>query len=609
MNKLLQEFLSYIWEDRQERKPGTSWSVDGNWYGKNSAGETRSFGSQEAADRFAKGKSLEKKAKDKETSKPKTQKEPETIKRKTSGKPKPKGTKKVKTVDTSGLSSTSDTVRNSVSTIPGGEGAWAAVTGQIKIPRVTGAGTPESKAAEASVVIVSNSLIRNKPEGMSMKEYLDTPEAQKMVDSMISDLQSVKGSRLNDSWVPTVRAQVTTLLSKTEEVYGEIDSIVWDNEAGRNEFGLGKKTQEDRSDAYVRLKDGKIIGTSLKKNGKVFLANLGYRTSMTRMTKFTSDAKTQEELLKLRELHSDGISKVITRVMTDFRQNEDLQNKVRTFNRRNHPDLQGEDYDRYFDKKGNVNPILIDELLTGQITRTSPRTKTLLKILGKVSPESVADLREVDAESTRQFMSAVQQNPEMRRTTTRFLMDQLDIPQMISSQPFGEGSKVSAITTVYGEGNPSETGDAPPLFVNGNTIKKLLNIPEGASEEEARKLVEDNFIIDSESDSPSGIVRLRIVNPSKKPPYYYPIMATVALRSRGPGSAATMECLQHDSWTTSLSAGSPNPADWTPDQRAAQAKSTIQFLHRQLQTASSDEQRKAIEDEIRTYGEIYKDNK
>jgi hypothetical protein len=60
MRKLLKEFLSYIREEKVERKPGTAWQTAGGiWYGKNTSGETLKTGRGEtakaAAERFAKG--------------------------------------------------------------------------------------------------------------------------------------------------------------------------------------------------------------------------------------------------------------------------------------------------------------------------------------------------------------------------------------------------------------------------------------------------------------------------------------------------------------------------------------------------------------------------
>lgn len=596
MNKLLNEFLSYIQEvDRKKREAGTSWVVNGNWYAKNAAGERASFGSGEsakaAAERFAKGQSLEKKPKDTKKGNTRTKKSIDNR------------TDKSQAV----VTPTSNFVKTSIETIPGGEGTWSAVTGQLKVPRIAGAGTPQSKAAEASVVIVSNSLIQNKPTGMSMTDYLNTPDAQAIIDEMITDLQQVKGSKLTDSWVPTVQAQVKMMLSSTEEVYGEIESIVWDNEGGRKQFGLGPKTQQDRSDAYIRLKDGKIIGTSLKKSGKVFLANLGYSTSMTRMAKFTDNKVAKEVFSQLSTEHSRSTTEVVTSILDELRQSTDLQNSIKEFNRTGKDDFYASSkYDEYFNEDGSINEKLISELLSDEVVTTStPRTKILLRILGEMQHDGTLRLRDVDRRSTLKFLKEINENTDVRMATTKFLVDQLDIPQMLSAKPFGEESPVSAISIVYGEGATTEGGQRPPLFVHGQTIRKILNIPDNMSDGEARDVAEASFLLDTDS----GVASLRVKNTDPPPESFYPMIATVGLRSRGLGQAATMECLQHDAWTTILTAGSINPAEWTDRQRKDHAESAIRFLSVQEQNeALSDEQKKKIREDLYFYKNIYEKN-
>ena len=73
MRKLLKEFLSYIREEKVERKPGTAWQTAGGiWYGKNTSGETLKTGRGEtakaAAERFAKGLAAPTQAKGEEPS-------------------------------------------------------------------------------------------------------------------------------------------------------------------------------------------------------------------------------------------------------------------------------------------------------------------------------------------------------------------------------------------------------------------------------------------------------------------------------------------------------------------------------------------------------------
>ena len=57
---------------------------------------------------------------------------------------------------------------------------------------------------------------------------------------------------------------------------GNIDIVSWDTDAGRTSIGVDPDL-ETSSDMFVRTKDGKNLGISLKKDGAVFLNNGGWK--------------------------------------------------------------------------------------------------------------------------------------------------------------------------------------------------------------------------------------------------------------------------------------------------------------------------------------------
>lgn len=607
MKKLLKEFLSYVLEtDSSSSQKSNPWqTAGGTWTAKRSDGTRRGgFSSREKAQAWMSGTGRAP-AKEKPTGKRQQRQQTQTT-NKRGQRSKPDTTQGQ--VDMSGTEGMSAATRETISALPGGTGAYAAVTGQ-KIAGGTGQGIGTSKAAEASKVILCSVLLRSRPRNMSMEEYLDTPEAKSLIVQTMADLQNAPGSKLTEAWAQTAEIQARTSLIETERTFGSpITGVAWDNVEGRASLGLGKKHPEDRSDSYYELEDGRIIGTSLKQNGKVFLANPGFGKSMTQMAGYTNDSGTKAKFNELRSVHRNESNRVITSIIRrvqDPQTGPTLQSKMTGFNRNDHPELKmdGTDYDKYFDNSGKLKidettgkPLLLAELDPNNPKPTTSATKTLLKILSVVDREgTTTELRAVDNTTTQLLMTQAE-DTEFRSAMIRYVSYQLDIPQMVSQRPFGEPTEpgqrsVSAITTVYGEGSVDNSGNRSPLFVHGATVRQLFNIPEDVPDESIGENVSQNLIIDSDSDSGSGILRIRVRNPAYKgedgqptdgePEYFYPPIATVQVRARGLGEAAVMECLQHDGYTHMLSAGSADPRKWTPEQQLAEADSAVRYLYRQ----------------------------
>jgi hypothetical protein len=164
---------------------------------------------------------------------------------------------------------------------------------------------------------------------------------------------------------------------------------------------------------------------------------------------------------------------------------------------------------------------------------------------------------------------------------------------------------VDHAVTVYGEGNIDENGNPIPMYINGETLKETFGISKNATSEQAAQELKTRFIIDAESDKRVGMIRLRITNKTPPPNYYYPAIATLALRARGLGTAAAFELYQHESWTYTLASKSPNPEEWTPQQRKKHAESTIKFLELQLNNPTVSKEEKAqMKKDIEFYSKL-----
>jgi hypothetical protein len=493
-------------------------------------------------------------------------------------------------------------IKSAAMGLPGSKGVVDAIQG-ITTVGSAGAGTPESRAAEASVVLISNYLLqgRKKFKG-TMDEYLSQNDA--VINNMIGQLTSMKGSKLTQDWHKSVKAQIIASLSKTEKMYGKIDSLVWDNAEGRVQLGLPKsKDMNDRSDMYFRTSSGEVIGVSLKKSGRIFLANQGYSKIISKIESFTEDSSTKAKIQKLKKLHKAAADEAFVNLSAFIKKNKSsVTQALSKFNRTGVKSLSSPKYDEYFTPSGAPTKQFLGKITSGQ-KLSSNEFKALLKCMDGVKKQNpqikvVMDgIRKVDIQATKQFLYAVESDQKIREATTRYLLDALDIPQMMSMNP-SEG--ISHAVTVYGEGNIDDNGDPIPMYVNGETLRETFGISKNANQEQALDELRTRFIIDAESDKRVGMIRLRITNKTPPPNYYYPTIASLALRARGLGAAAAFELYQHESWTYTLASKSPNPENWSEQQRKKHAQSTMKFLQDQIKNPlvskkEKDQMRKDIE--------------
>ena len=396
-------------------------------------------------------------------------------------------------------------------------------------------------------------------------------------------------------------------MSEIEKRFGKISDVVWDNKEGRDEFGIVKEEGNDRSDLYVRLENGEVIGVSLKKDGNVFLANQGYAKIMGIISDFAKSDSAKQNIKSLQSLHKSEADKALQDIV-DYA-SKTLTNKLGTLKRTDIKDVESKDYNKFFDATTNtILPDVIDSILRGN--REGDRVKLLTKSLAVIAKSDstieslMTNLRQVDNMVTHKLIDLMNTDPEMNETVKSYMLHVLDMPQMLSAKPF---PGVSRVVTVYGAGNVDAEGNTTALFVDGSTLRDTFKFDEGLSQEEMAKQLSDKFIIDAEKDSRVGYIRLKIKNPEYPPPplYFYPTIASLGVRARGLGSAGVFELYQQSAWTFTLANKNPNPATWTPAQRKAHAKDTIKFLNRQLSNENlTAEEKLEIQKDIDSYRKI-----
>ena len=491
--------------------------------------------------------------------------------------------------------------------IPGSKGIMDAIVG-ITEKGSAGAGTKESRAAEASVVVVVNDLLQrrqNAGKNVDIDKFLKDNDTA--ITEMVVQLSKLPGSAINETWLNPIKRQVVGTMSQIEKRYGPIAEIVWDNQEGRNHFGIQKQEGSDRSDLYVKLANGETVGVSLKKDGNVFLANQGYEKIMGVIAKFAKRDTTRKKIEALQTLHKKESEKALQGILSYASGNKKrLKVLLSKLTRDDIKDVGSKDYDKFFTESGTIDPVVLDSALVGDAK--GDKLKLLMKGMAAVAPQDetlnslLLDLRKVDNAVTHKLIDLMNTDSDMNETVKMYMMDVLDMPQMLSKEPF---PGVSRVVTVYGAGNVDNEGAGTALFVDGSTLRDTFGFTDGMSNEEIIKRLSDTFIIDAEADSRVGFIRLKTKNPKYPPPplYFYPTVASLGVRARGLGAAGVFELYQQNAWTFTLANKNPNPESWTPAQRKTHAKDTLKFLTRQLENPSLSTTEKA---EITKDIEFYK---
>lgn len=601
MNKLLKEFLSYILVEaesassKQAKKMGL----------KNITGPYWSQSGQSPATHKSEG--------DKIVPISKKDDQPDTTKAYAGGQPTTSQIPKRKGVKKSGLPSTQQqvdtgmpsSILSSTQNLPGAKGVLDAIVG-ITEKGSAGAGTKESRAAEASVVLIVNNLLEKRKtvgKDMSIDEFMSQNDAA--IDAFILQLSKLPKSAIKPNWHNPIKRQVVGTMSEIEKRYGKITEVIWDNKEGRDKFGIKKEEGRDRSDLYVKLENGEIVGVSLKKDGNVFLANQGYEKIMRIISQFSKSEETKKKIQSLQLLHKSESDKALKSIVSYANKNKNsLKKSLLKLKRTDIKDVESDDYNKFFDPKTNtILPNVVDSILNGDLK--GDKVKLFTKSLGVLAKTDskidtlLTNLRQVDNAVTYKLIDTMNQDSDMNETIKAYMLDVLDMPQMLSTDPF---PGVSRVVTVYGAGNVDENGNSTALFTDGSTLRDTFGFDEGLSQEEMTKQLSDKFIIDAEKDSRVGYIRLKTKNPSPPPAYFYPTVASLGVRARGLGSPGVFELYQQNAWTFTLANKNPNPESWTPAQRKTHAKDTLKFLERQLANDGlSDSDKSEIQKDIDFY--------
>lgn len=309
-----------------------------------------------------------------------------------------------------------------------------------------GAGTAESRAGEAMV----HKGLRMYQGGSSLEEI----EASFM--EIANNPESVLNSKSGKEWVKSAIASIKMLDSQFGS--DNIKTVSWDTSGGRKEIGVDESL-ETSSDMFVQLKDGKNIGVSLKKSGKVFLANGGWAKQSKLLADSLSKSMSEDDLIRFEKATSiEAYDQDIKNKAKDSISNMDMtdwQNKVSKLP--SHPEFK-----KYFG--GAQGPRYMEALKDLKALKTKFKdgkvSKIELKAFSKLlqtyqSTDSEAkkvydDLRSADHNLTKRTFEALNESEDASNAMKLHIVKSMHIMDTLGLNTRLTDGGLDGFTTVYG---------------------------------------------------------------------------------------------------------------------------------------------------------------
>ena len=413
-----------------------------------------------------------------------------------------------------------------------------------------GAGTPESRAGEAMV----HKGLRLIQEGKSLDEI--EAEFNKLVNSDDHILNSKTGKK----WVGATISSI----KKIEETIGteNIETVAWDTDAGRMAIGVDPDL-ETSSDMFVRTKDGKNLGLSLKKDGNVFLNNGGW-------------AKQSKILLgDLEEQMGEESHTRLSKAMSIKAYNDDLTDRFKFVGGTITEDVIREDFEKlkndevmikkYFGGSNQPtyfrileNPkALYERMINGTMSKYDQ--KVVAKLTQSYHKEEYDHLRKSEGALTQRTFDVLNSDMEAKNGMNKHIIKSMHISETLGlNQRVKEGG-VDGFQTMYGiEPDGAVLNEQTLVSLFGSNFQSMLQeqiqeVRDGNKEySELEQFISDSIEIDYES----GEILFRHESNKKFP------LFKLQGRARGIGASPTMEMLQTPFMAHALKMGTFNTDEW-----------------------------------------------
>ena len=431
-----------------------------------------------------------------------------------------------------------------------------------------GLGTDTSRAGEAAV----HTGIRMLQDGKSIDE----------IRNELMDIANDKDTFLDKKWVG---ATISTLNAIQEKIGVEnIDDVSWDTPEGREAIGVDTKL-ETSSDMFVRTKDGRNVGISLKQDGSVFLNNGGWaKQSKLLLDKLKEQMPDEEhaeleEAMSIQNYNQDRAERFI-KSASKYKAKEilELANSLSDVERK-----KEKISDKYMDILRSPEELLErinNKKMSGDDMKAFHR---LLKIKDK---EGEQHIRESDNFLTQKAFSVLNSSDSAKKGMNKHVLKSMHVLDTLGLNKKLKDGGVDDFITMYGippDGAVLDEKNLTDLFGSEFGDVLLERIDEVRNGSKEPKDLEEFMADKIEINYDSGEILFKHENEMKYPLFY------MSGRSRGIGSAPVMELGQTSFMALALKVGSFDTDKWTPEQ--------ISKLSKELKKEKEERDARRMEEE------------
>ena len=431
-----------------------------------------------------------------------------------------------------------------------------------------GLGTDTSRAGEAAV----HTGIRMLQDGKSIDE----------IRNELMDIANDKDTFLDKKWA---NATISTLNAIQEKIGVEnIDDVSWDTPEGREAIGVDTKL-ETSSDMFVRTKEGRNVGISLKQDGMVFLNNGGWaKQSKLLLDKLKEQMPDEEhaeleEAMSIQNYNEDRAERFI-KSASKYKAKEilELANSLSDVERK-----KEKISDKYMDILRSPEELLErinNKKMSGDDMKAFHR---LLKIKDK---EGEQHIRESDNFLTQKAFSVLNSSDSAKKGMNKHVLKSMHVLDTLGLNKKLKDGGVDDFITMYGippDGAVLDEKNLTDLFGSEFGDVLLERIDEVRNGSKEPKDLEEFMADKIEINYDSGEILFKHENEMKYPLFY------MSGRSRGIGSAPVMELGQTSFMALALKVGSFDTDKWTPEQ--------ISKLSKELKKEKEERDARRMEEE------------
>jgi hypothetical protein len=432
-----------------------------------------------------------------------------------------------------------------------------------------GLGTAESRTGESVTVYAGQKIQQLMSEGKSYDEARDEVEYE------LIELAKNKDYVLTKDWVKSGLA-VFDYLNDTIGI-DNIENFAWDTPEGNK---LVKSEGHGTSaDMFVRTTDGRTIGVSLKKDFKVFIVNGGYGKAMKQFEDkigitLPKECQASHYTKRRNDEYTSG-KETVKSNRKDFEEvAQRLLDDEEYFNKIFGPKAQSyEKRKRYIEKKlgiSNYKDATPQQLVDILINENQKSTGDDLKFFASFNKEPnlkekyglYTNLRDLDNEMTDNIFEFFKNNESARiKYKEKIIEDTHILDTLFPNEPLND------FKTIFGTNPAVEmTREAVGSIFGVSELMKEYEETETLERKSAiRELIEnqikDKLLITKKKGVPVIAINLDGPPPSELPLY------KLGVRTRGIGSAQTLEVSQETFGSLALKNGNTNVSEWDDKDR------------------------------------------